>query len=128
MREPVSAHISCFGAPARKSFCPTIRRLLLNPAAFGGAPHSYVLGEGEEVDDHPHNPYDRFVLAAVQTQRSRQFNKPVTIFLIRMKVDRGLIEAGLPTRRNIAPFAHPRLVHKAAPRCSRSALRNSMRC
>jgi hypothetical protein len=62
-------HLLLLGTSA-EIFCRTLRRLFLNPAAFVRSPHSYVSGEGKEVDDHPHNPYDRFVLAAVQTQRS----------------------------------------------------------
>jgi hypothetical protein len=67
-REPVYTQISCFWAQVSENFLPDNLESDLSSSGFcGRAPHSYVLGEGEEVDDHPHNPHDHFVLAAVQT-------------------------------------------------------------
>jgi hypothetical protein len=64
----VYTQISCFWAQVSENFLPDNLESDLSSSGFcGRAPHSYVLGEGEEVDDHPHNPHDHFVLAAVQT-------------------------------------------------------------
>jgi len=128
-REPMSTQISCFWAQVSENFVSDIiESLSFVPAAFDRSPQAWVFrrtGRSRWPSAQPARPFhsrshSSFGILTIS-------NRPVTIFSIRMK---SWLRAcrGWPTDASQHfCICHPRLFRKAAPSCSLSVLRNSMR-